>query len=214
MNLLNIKKNKKHNVNSIPTIIKMIKNNLFLFTRENYVTYDGTPYERNKGSDIISVQTLKMRHDIFDRLSGINNPKKRERNDLLKESIVKKIEKNAILNKNIEKYVNKFLFHASAKNNRPAPHETYKSMKLSTFQNQMRNAIWSVLQIGKIVDQLVLTEVAIPQFNQLNGWEFLFDKRIKLQLEKYWHRRTEWWRKWTKYYWYSKDIFITPKKKI
>ena len=204
--------NKK--VNSIPNIIKMIKNNSYLFNRENYVCYDGTPYSENSGLDWKVNNKIKNRHNIFDKLPRVNNEKTRKRDDIIDNKILCSIEKNAVFNKNIKKYTNKFLFHASAKNNRPNSTETYKLMKLVTIQNQIRNAIWSVLQIGKMVDQLVSTELAAAKFDHLKGWDSLFDQNIKSRLNKYWHHRAKWWKKWTNYYWDYDYIFISVKRKI
>jgi len=201
----------KHSVNSIPTIINIIKSNIGYWTRENYVCYDGTPYCEDESADWRVKMIIKNRHDRFDRMCEFK--KGRSRKDKLSPLIIESFERKALLNKDIEKFVNNFLFHAALSNSRPNEDDAYNKITLLKIQAQIRRSVWIVLQIGKIVDQLVLTELATPQFDQFNAWEnSFFDKKIRIKLEIYWDKRSDWWRKWTNVYWYSDDIYLSPNK--
>lgn len=200
-------------VNSIPTILHLIKTNIGCWTRENYICYDGTPYDKKDSYTWQINYKIEYRHNRFDKMSGVIDIEKRKRNDKLLPSIITVFEKNANLNESLKNYVNKYLFHAAMKDNRPDENELFKNTTLLKIQNQMKKTIWLLLQICKIVDELVLTELAVPQFDQLEGWDkSIFNKKIKEKLRRYWEERFNLWDKWTHKYWHSDDIYITPNK--
>lgn len=205
------KKKGNRSVNSIPTIIRYMQAHVGCWTRENYVSHDGTPYSTNNDYDWKVNYTVECRHKIFDHMCATN--KKRSRMDILNPNILTIFEKKAVFNKDLEKYANNFLFHAAATKARPNEEETYSIPILNKVQAQAANALWIILQVGKIADQLVLTKVATPQFDPLDAWDqSLFTIDIKMKLEKYWRRRVNWWSKWTDCYWQDFNIYISPRK--
>lgn len=195
-------------VNSIPTIIKRIKENIGLWTRENYVCYDGIPYEKNETDDRKTKMIIINRHNKFDNMCIRN--KKRNRKDKLSIEIIEKLEKNAILDDKIEKFVNNFLFHAASSDNRPNEADMLNKTTLLRKQQQMKKTVWIIQQISKIVDNLILTELATPQFEQLKGWDdSFFNKNIKNILYGYWEKRYKLWQDWSDKYWQTDEIYIS-----
>jgi hypothetical protein len=115
----------------------------------------------------------------------------------------------------LERYIKKYALHAAAANNRPTPN-SFDNVSLQAAEDQMRHAVMLTHQIGKLIDNLILTEVPHPQFDQLAAWEHsLFTPAIKDQLFEYWTERMELWRTWSETYWswdrfyLSDDYFIS-----
>ena len=209
------KKKGRRAVNSIRTIIREIDAYSYLFTRENYLTHDGTPYEKGKSVDWRTELVIESRHGQFDLLSGVNATKRRKPGDKLDSSIPRSLLKKAILRSDIEQFVNKFLAHASARGNRPDEKLTFEGLRLSRIQAQYKNLIWAVHNIAKIVDETMLTQVPVPQFDVLMDWEQgVFDDYIKSKLQDYWDRRMLWWSKWTDHYRDSSVVYLTPRKRM
>lgn len=208
------KKRGRHSVYSIPTIINIIKSNIGLWVRENYVCYDGYQYETNEQNEWIINNTIEYRHNLFDKICSLNKSGKRNKADKLEIKIIESFEKKAELNKDLRDFANNYLFHAAAKDKRPLEETVYKNTTLIKLQAQMRNAIWIILQLGKLVDQFVSTELAAPQFDPLEAWDkSLFNESIVIKLRKYWGERISWWRKWAEEYWKSDYIYISPRTK-
>jgi len=177
--------------------------------------HDGTPFENKKGFDWKTNQIIQSRHEQFDSLCGLKVGSKRKSDDKIAPLLIDKLHQKAVLNNSIREFVNKFVAHASANNNRPNEELVFKQMKLSCIQNQYRNLIWAVQQIAKIVDEVIITEVPEAQFDVFTNWDRgLFDRSIKKALQRYWEQRTNWWQKWTAYYQNPGDIFISPRKKL
>lgn len=206
------KRKGNRSVNSIPTIIRLMKAHVGCWTRENYVSHDGTPYSTAKEYDRKVNYTVEYRHKQFDQMCI--KKRKRSRTDVLDHNILASFEKKAAFNKDLEKYANNFLFHAAAPKAMPNEEETFSATTLNKVQAQAANALWIILQVGKISDQLVLTKVATPQFDPLDAWEqSLFTNDIKRKLERYWKQRIYWWSKWTNIYWQDSSIYISPRRK-
>jgi hypothetical protein len=101
---------RRSDVISLPRLLRDLKSNFALITRENYVCFDGLPYdyEAVQHRDMMTrvpgrgfwaettgpnaYGTSEMTHAQFDRLSGIN-PKDRTREDRLRKSLLATVEK-------------------------------------------------------------------------------------------------------------------------
>jgi hypothetical protein len=97
------------NVLSLSKLVQHIRSNLKLLTRENYVAFDGLPYDyavveeehfRTCGSGVRWLDTTgpkafsssRIAHEAFDRLSGVG-PEQRSRNDRLPAELIDTIER-------------------------------------------------------------------------------------------------------------------------
>jgi hypothetical protein len=208
----------RKSVNSIPTLYDKIMQSVSLFTRENYVCRGGYPYKEhpeNNASTWKINAVLKHRHILFDKFCGVDNSADRKKDDRLSIKIIEKLKTSNVLDDDIEVFANKFLAHASSENNRPIEEYVYGKMTLHKVDNQIKKAIWGLQQIGKLIDHLILTTVATPQFNPIKNWSgSIFNEKIESQLRKYWDKRMAWWEKWFRYYWMGDELFITPRKSI
>lgn len=204
------KKEGRRAVNSLRSVTQRIVDNQHLFTRENYLQHDGTPYETSDHSGWRTNATVESRHKQFDLLSGVATESKRRRTDKVDPNIARRLHQQTVLRAEIDKFADKFLAHSSASNNRPDESATLKRLTLLRIQNQYRRTIWSCQQIGRFLMEPVLTEVPSPSFDVLDQWEKgLFDDRIKRLLSSYWLKRMAWWSKWTQYYWDSDRLFLS-----
>lgn len=198
-------------VNSLRTVTQEILDNIHLFSRENYLTYDGTPYEANDSLDWRTNAVIQGRHRQFDLLANMTVGTVRRPKDRADRAIAQELHEKSELRTEIDSFANKFLAHSAASRNRPNEKLTFANLSLLRIQAQYRNVIWSAQQIGKYLCDAVLTEIATPQFDVLADWENgLFDERMKRRLNEYWNRRMNWWRKWTNYYRSPRRIFKSP----
>jgi SpoVK/Ycf46/Vps4 family AAA+-type ATPase len=201
----------KRSVNSLRTITKQILDNAHLFTRENYVTYDNLPYNDSENLDRKTRAKVQERHGRFDSLCRIKKGMSRKMSDKFDINIPQMLHERTQLRPEIDVFANKFLAHASAKNNRPDEKLTLQKATLLCIQNQYKNVIWSSQQIAKILCEAFLSEVPIPQFDILLNWENgLFDNATKRKLEIYYNQRMHWWWKWSNYYREGNKIFTSP----
>lgn len=198
-------------VNSLRTTTKRIIDNAHLFTRDNFVTFDGIPYEEEDGLDWRIKATVQGRHLQFDALCGISAGERRRKTDRLDPRIPQMLHMQTRLNPEIELYANKFLAHSSSIKNRPNEELTLRSVTLGRFQAQYRNVIWSTQQIAKFLCEAFLSLVPTPTFDVLRNWENgLFDDATKKRLAAYWDKRMGWWQKWTDHYRQGYQILAYP----
>jgi hypothetical protein len=148
------KSNPKWAVISLRRILKDIEDNIDLITRENYICYDGLPYDYESvhkknlanlprdGRDV-HVGTLptsgpeawltsKRAHRSFDRLSQVD-PANRKRTDLIRSEIFEFLEIQIKKCDGIKKYVDKFVAHGAAPEARS---ELIENQNAITFKAQ------------------------------------------------------------------------------
>jgi hypothetical protein len=175
---------------SIPTILEDVKDNLKLITRENYVCYDGLPYDYEEVRaklDANSVTsggsmpsrgpnawlTSEMAHNNFDRLAQIEATN-RSRNDCIAEEVINCQEAKLIECENIQIYVNKFIAHAAHPENRKELTDEQKNLTLG----RLKRSIILVYQVTSFLSSYLLFGpnlggVPTPQYNHLEN----LDKR-------------------------------------
>lgn len=198
-------------VNSLRTITQKIVDNQHLFTRRNFVSYDGMPYEESRNLDWKITATIRGRHHQFDLLCGGTAVAARKPTDRVDPKVPDSINQGTALRPEIGIFANKFLAHSAAQKNRPDEKYAFKGLTLTKIQLQYKNAIWASQQIGRFLCEPILTEVPTPQFDVLDQWDKgLFDKPIKRRLLSYWYERMDWWRRWTEYYWSYDRLFLRP----
>jgi hypothetical protein len=178
--------NPKKAVYSLPTIIKDMKDNLSLITRENYVCYDGISYNMiNK--DISKYVKCVSRHKKFDKLAGIptNN---RSRQDKIKDNYFKNLLNGIKKCEPIRTYANKFVAHASDPDTKLT--EEQRTVTLNRLDDAYQVIIRVALSIGEIIDEHIPCEVPTPQFDIFeNLYKPIILKRHVRELRTYWDKR-------------------------
>jgi len=200
-------------VYSIRTINSELKEHIDLFTRENYVCYDGTIYEASDHSNDWRQKLISDgRHLVFDTLS-VAHGRTRSRNDSIAIELLNNME--VYLNKDelLRKYANKYLAHAAAPPTRQFFDPELSRITLNYIQRMYRILIWACKLLGKITDQLVLTEVAVPDYDQFTGWtNAILSDHSKSMMTKYWKKRANYFTKWSSVYWSPEVLYRSPYK--
>lgn len=142
-------------VNSLRSILKDINENIELITRENYVCYNGPPYDYEavrqewesgliRDGKNVHVGTLptsgpkawdmsELAHENFDRLSQVN-PEHRNRTDLIKTDLLESLDNQLKKCEDIKKYVDKFIAHAASLETRSELTEKQKGITLEHLE--------------------------------------------------------------------------------
>ena len=199
---------------SLRRLLKDLKSSFGLLTRENYVCYDGLPYdylavrqarfERNAGNwrrGGIGVPTegpegdgvAELMHNQFDKLSGID-PAKRSREDRLPVSLVETVEKwlDDSGADDLARWSGTYLAHAGG------PEWRQKCQNLNITANKITEAIRVLSRAAEAVSACLLCADgrlnALMPAAQFNPFENL-DKPIMLtggeaDAYKFWHQLT------------------------
>lgn len=112
--------NPQRAVYSLRSLLDDIRDNQYLFTRENYVCYDGLTYEPVADENPRVEFYRNYRQSKYDVLSG-KTEGQRQRSDVLNDDYFADPERRFNAFKDLQTYVNKFVAHASHPNNRPNP---------------------------------------------------------------------------------------------
>lgn len=182
----------KKGVLSVPRLIDDISSNIDIFTRENYVSYDGSKYEG------LSIETdgidkwipWKKKHENFDTLSNVS-PQNRSRTDRVNKSVFIKLNKELKICENLRTYANKFIAHASDPIGRLKLTENQKKVTL----NKLDQCYKTIIRVSSFIGVIVLYEhelgrVPTPQYNHLENIEKPMISQDDLEnLHNYWHKR-------------------------
>ena len=201
----------KKQVYSIRTVLHEIKENRKLITRENYVCYDGTKYTYDPfHKDWRAAHTSEVRHLVFDSLSGKTSIN-RTRSDLIENDLFDTLETQLQKDKFLQTYINKYVAHGANPKNRTRVDLSRHRITLLYLQKLYKLVIWASNIIGKMIDQLVLTEVSTPNFDQFEGWDNpLMRDTDKVKLARYWSNRTDLYRTWFQQYWNTVMLYKEP----
>jgi hypothetical protein len=182
------KSDPKWAVISLRSILKDIKENTNLITRENYVCYDGLPYDHEAAyrqclstlpSDSGSVYlptkgpnawaTSELAHKNFDKLSGVE-AKNRKRTDVIRADVFVFLESQIETCKDIKKYVDKFVAHASAPETRKELSDAQRGITLDHLK-AYHKTIYQVAGFisNKLLDGSNLGGLPVPQFDHLEN---------------------------------------------
>ena len=183
------KSDPKWAVISLRSILKDIKNNTNLITRENYVCYDGLPYDHEAAhrqwlstlpNDTGSVHVnwfptngpnawhvSEQVHENFDKLSSIA-PENRKRTDVIRADVFAFLESQIETCKDIKKYVDKFIAHASAPETRIGLSDDQRGITLDRLK-AYHKTIYQVANFisGQLLYESNLGGLPVPQFDHL-----------------------------------------------
>ena len=185
----------ERSVYSLPSLVAEIKTSETLFTRENYVCYDGIPFEGEKLQHPQD-KVHSSRNSIFDLLSCTDKDH-RNRHDKINNKIFKEIQREISKADLIRTYTNKFVAHAAAPDNRRAIDPELKRLSLRFIEDSYK----AIITVGKHLERLtgatLIVELAIPQFDQLNSWDKPpITSKDKEKLYFYWEKRAEIFEGW------------------
>lgn len=197
--------------NSLKNLVSVLREKSNLLTRENFVCFDGLPYDFeevqiNSYTDCIKSNPSKprwlassgpkawgesmFRHEQFDKF--MSPPFDRHRSNLICESHFKELEKklNSPVINRVRLKVNQQIAHTpKADKNKP------KQIPKVTF-NDIDDALKNLIQIGHKIailffDGSFSSPVAIPQFDVLKGLDNSWSSEENMtKLDEYWRNCT------------------------
>jgi hypothetical protein len=160
---------------SLRRILFDIRENLSLITRENYVAYDGFPYDPQPcyvsgwiaSSGDKAWLTSKLLHDNFDRLSGVASST-RNRNDLINGRWINYLDGKLKICDDIKTYVDKFVAHGSD----PETRSGLSDDQLTITLDRLEKCYQAICQVAAFIYGPFLWIASVralptPQYNHL-----------------------------------------------
>jgi len=182
----------KKAVLSLPRLIEDMHANIDIFTRENYISYDGSKYNGSSYGTHEQRLYWKLKQEIFDRLSNVS-PSDRSRVDRVHKNVFKSLKKKLKICDNLRTYANKFIAHAADPKGRLKLTSRQKKITLNNLDRCYR----AIICVGSFIGGIILYEeshsigqVETPLVNLLKN----LDKPMVSQddfanLQDYWHSR-------------------------
>lgn len=175
---------------SLPSIIDDIELHSDLVTRENYICYNGLPYDEppfESGTDQFHWSRMQ---EYFDKLSGVSSDH-RSRQDLISQDSLKRLLKKLDVCQGVRKYANKFIAHTADELSRSVLPSRDRGITLRSLDSCMK----SIVSVGSYTGVVILYEhglgkVPTPQFNQFENLEKAMATAEDLdRLHDFWQER-------------------------
>lgn len=176
---------------SLPTLVAEVKEAVHLYSRENYVCYDGIPYAEAATDDERVRAMVSGRHHDYDRLAGCSSDG-RSRHDRVKPTIFNDFAQEQAEFEILKAYANKYLAHAADPANRGRAQEVLDEISLCRFHKCYRALFRIVSVFGLLIDERILCEVPGPpsQGDQLRNWDRpIITGADRDKLYQYWRDR-------------------------
>lgn len=216
----------KKAVISLRSVLDDIQENLKLITRENYVSFDGLPYDPiplekawlekaaakkhstaewldTKGPNAWSQS--KMVHKHFDELSGTSSFN-RNRNDQIQPFIINRLIDKLKSCEDVCKYTDKFIAHGADPNNRTALSDEQKGITLACLDDCYK-ALYQVAYYttGALLWKGSYGAVPVPQYDHLENLDKKWISTEALdQAHQTWEERTKEIENWSRGDWLEK----------
>ena len=170
-----------------------MRQNRDIFTRENYICFEGIAFEGvSHEKEGINWMHWKRKHENFDMLSNVTADK-RNRKDKIDSKFYKSLAKELKHCEGLRTYANKFVAHASDSRNRTNLSEKQRKVTLQ----KLDDAYKAIIRIASFLGSIILYEhslggVPVPQFNQIENLDKpMIAKDDLSNLHSYWHIRTK-----------------------
>lgn len=195
----------KKAVISLRRILDDIGDSLPIFTRENYICFDGTAYEGlSHEKDGINWMHWDSKHKNFDRISGVSSSD-RSRKDKLDNKIISSLRSELNACKDLRTYANKFIAHTSDNPGKARLTDKQKGITL----NKLDEAYKAIVKLGSFLGVVVLYEhslgsVPVPQYDQFKNLDKPVIETKKLSnLHTFWMDRNKEVSSWEQELWPS-----------
>jgi hypothetical protein len=191
---------------SLPTLLSLVRAHRHVITRENFVAYDGAPYDPSPSKAAARAafrpgvrwvarepwDDAEDRHVLFDRLSR-KAPDKRKRGDIIHSKVLAACEQRLAIEpiRLVRKHRNKVMSHAADRASRNGL--TRLKVSLASL-DQAHRVLLEVAEVLSLVcrgEVLIGGPVAIPQGAHLEGIDlpFAFPEDME-RLESEWQAHT------------------------
>jgi hypothetical protein len=192
---------------SLRNLFTQITKNVHLYTRENYVCYDGTSYCDEDPIDDSELNCQEhqakwersKRHQRYDVLSATNE-NTRSRKDRISPTVFRKItgeiERDFKVTEEVKTYVDKWVAHAEATRTLRKHDQVRHKISLHKFDKCYQALIRIGKKIELLTDDFLQYTVPAPQ---LENWDkpLVMEKDLKA-LYKYWAQRVQQIEDWDK----------------
>lgn len=195
----------KKAVLSLRRIIDDIGDSLDVFTRENYICFEGIKFEGlSHEKDGINWMHWDRKQKNFDRLSRVSITN-RSRNDKIAKKISSSLRCELNSCNDLRIYANKFIAHASDKPGKSKLTARQKGITL----NNLDEAYKAIIKCGSFLGAVILYEhtlggVPVPQYNQFENIEKAIIRTNDIsKLGEYWRQREKVVNSWDNEVWPS-----------
>ncbi len=189
----------KKGVISLARLLAEIEVNSHLLTREHYICFDGTPFDRPLDEpDQLRTLMREHMHRTFDLLSR-KPATSRSRKDVVQMSLLREVSKTLEVCGDFREYANKFIAHAAAPSTTRQRVREETRITLDKFDLAYRAVVRAASFVGiGILFERSLGDVPTPQYDHLEN----LDKPMALpddvdRLAEFWQARDEEVRKWS-----------------
>lgn len=195
----------KRAVLSLRRIIDDIGDSIDVFTRENYICFEGIEFEGlSHEKDGINWMHWDWKQKNFDQLSGVSTAN-RSRNDKIDKKIISSLRSELNSCNDLRTYANKFIAHTSDNPGKSKLTDRQKGITL----NNLDEAYKAIIKCGSFLGAVILYEhtlggVPVPQYNQFENLEkaVIRTKDIS-KLGDYWREREKYVNSWDNDIWPS-----------
>jgi hypothetical protein len=187
----------ERSVCSLPRLLNEVEHNRSLFTRENYICYDGLPFDGKRLSwrDRLLYDHRQKTFDILSR----RNESHRTREDRLSSEIFPEINKQLKKAEKIRVFANKFIAHAADPGNRHKIDPILKDITLQHFEDTYETLVAIGKYFERLFGKLLLTEFPTAKSDQLENWDKpMIISTDKNKLYDYWDERRQMFDSWSR----------------
>lgn len=188
---------------SLLRVINDIGDHLNLFTRENYICFDGSHYDESSyDKDCINWFHWEVKQKYFDRLSGTSK-RSRSRGDKLDQKFISILRSQLNSCADLRTYANKFIAHTSDNQGKMNLTDKQKNITL----DKLDKAYKSIIRTGSFLGAIILYESAtggipVPQYDQFNNIDKPTIKKESLsELYTFWNNREKEVTSWERELW-------------
>ena len=188
---------------SLLRVIDDIEKNLNLFTRENYICFDGTAFEGlSHEKDGINWFHWERKHENFDCLSGTSK-EQRSRYDQLDKKFLTGLKSELSACNDLRTYANKFIAHTSDNPGKIKLTDRQKSITL----DKLDEAYKSIIKTGSFIGAVILYEhslgsIPVPQYDQFKNIDKPTIKKKDISgLYTFWKNREQEVKSWEQEPW-------------
>jgi len=184
---------KRKDVISLRRLIIEIQENRNLYSRENYVCYDGISFDDALGDDPDVLSMRNARQACYDYLSGKDRDH-RSRDDKLSSTVFaamkKGIEEDFAITKEVTIYVDNWVAHAATYVNRGKHTDILDQVSLRKLDECYRALIRIGKRVELLIDGFLLCSVPTPEFDQLENWDRpVLETKDLAAVKGYWDTR-------------------------
>jgi len=187
----------RRSVVSLPSLVGTVEKNIDLFTRENFVCYDGCPYDDSGDNPKVEL-FVNWRQSLFDRFAATGRSS-RSRKQVVSQTFLKELRGYFDDLKTLKTLTDKFVAHASTQESRQEVRKEWlETWSLQAVENGYAELVKAARWTGRLFDVTIACDLAVAQFDVLDSWvPGICTERSYVKLHEYWDARAALIATWT-----------------